>query len=391
MVSGMPGNLTSDVMGALGLRRWAIAVLAGRTAPEPGPLSQKSWDLFLEAERCAVPLMRRIADHNLDETLSHEFKVRLEQRARAELLRIGSARRQLAVAAEVADELGCRVVALKGGVGAINLDQAVDLVDVDVLVEPQHARDFVMALDRRGFRAGGSSVAHLAARWSDEPLPIEVHTTWAPFGRPLPYDFWHRIQQSEEFDGIHLLSPPDHLWHILTHVVVSHPNRQGHLRELLLIGSAIDRNGQDMTVVHNRMSEVGDRETMKAVIQAANELRDGCLHSDALIEVPALGYSVWGIIGSSPVTSAVAGQAYMWSLGFLMGPGLRRLLWSQIWYTTQDPSHVPWLGQMELRFPIVGRVVRVSMRLMRFALAVSLAIPVAGITALTTRRALNKT
>jgi hypothetical protein len=345
--------------------------------------------LFLEAERSAVRLMRKIAERNLSDTLSPEFRVRLQERAVVESQRIESARRQLAVAADVAAELGCKVVALKAGVAAIDPGHAVDLVDVDVLVEPRHARGFVAALDSRGYRPGGSSAAHLAARWSDEPLPVEVHTTLDPSGRPLPDDFWNRVQPSEKFDGLHLLNPRDHLWHILTHVVVSHPNRQGHLRELLLIGNAIESRGQNLSEVYSRIAKAPDRMTMEAVVQAAQELQNGSASPDILIRVPALGYAVRQVLKQSFIPSSVVGQAHMWSLAFLMGPDLRRLLWKQIWYTTQDPSHVPWLRKLERRFSTSGRFVRVVMRLIRFALAVTLAIPVAGLSAVATKRALR--
>lgn len=383
-------NPLSTVKGAVALRRWAVSILAGRWAAEPGPLSRRSWGLFLEAERCAVPLMRGISQHDLRERLSPEFRVQIEERANVELERIESARRQLAVAADVAAQLGCKVVALKGSVAAMDPEHAVDLVDVDVLVELRYAREYVAELDRRGYRAGGSSIAHLAARWSDEPLPIEVHTTLGPSGRLIADDLWSELRASEQFDGVHLLCPSDHLWYILMHVVSSHPNRHGHLRELLLIGSAIEMVGLDLSEIGSRISTVPERATMKGVIQAAQELRDGTAHPDVLIEVPTLGYAVRRVLSHAPVPAAVAGHAHMWSLGFLMGPGLRKLLLNQIWYVTHDPSHVPWLRKVERRFPTVGRIARLAVRLIRFALAVIIAIPVAGVAALTTRRALDK-
>jgi hypothetical protein len=360
-------------------------------APEPSPVPTRSWELFLEAERCAVPLVRRIAECEPNETLSTEFRIRITERAEEEARRIESARRQLATAARIGLNWGWPVVALKGTAAAVDEREVLDLADVDILVEPQHAREFAAALDNRGYRpAGWSTPFHLSARSNGDLIKVEVHDTLDTFGKPLPESYWKRLRPVPAIDGVYLLSAADHLLHVLTHVVVSHPGRQGHLRELLLVGAAIEACAGEMTEVYRRIKEHPEKEALEEVLRAAQELRSGTAKAEALIRIPALGYAVREILVSTGVPEVITGPAHLWSLGFLMGPGARSVLWRQVWWVTRDPSAILWLRRLERRLPRVGRSVRLVVRLTRFAIAASLALPVAGISALTTRRVLNK-
>src|SRR5688500_240115 len=108
---------------ALRLRGWAMHVLArGSAKTERGDgvstLAAEPWQLFLEAERCALPLRERLAALGQLNQLSPQVRAVLDAAATEELQRVLAARRQLAMLGAVARTEGWPAVVLKGGVHA---------------------------------------------------------------------------------------------------------------------------------------------------------------------------------------------------------------------------------------------------------------------------------
>ena len=140
------------VTDALRLRYWALGVLTGQEYRDPPEVSDVGSSLFFEAERCGVPLLRELTDKGHAGSLPVRIHERLSERAANESRRIQCVRDQLVEIGEIAHDRGFKVVVLKGAT-AVSSGGAVDLVDIDLLVDEAFARDFTAELDRRAPRA----------------------------------------------------------------------------------------------------------------------------------------------------------------------------------------------------------------------------------------------
>ncbi len=297
------------VVNVLELRRWALSVLGGRrSVPFPG-WNDISLRLFLESERCATHLARCLDRAEGRVSVPGEVRDRIAQRSNEENGRICSAREHLATMAEIASEHGWRVVVLKGAVAATADDQAVDLVDVDLLVEPQRARRLAAELERHGYKAvGDSSPRHLAARLKDDGIPVEIHTTLSRDGTPLPPATWERMELLETLPGVYRLTWRDHLWHLLEHLVVDHPERRGLIRELMLIGQAIAECGEDdLSAVNRRIDGCSHSKALREVFEAVDHLRKRRYDNVPLESVAAAFYSAGSWAG---LRAALSGTRY---------------------------------------------------------------------------------
>ena len=380
---------SDQVAGTLRLRRWALEVLtwsAGRTVPS---WNDTSLELFLESERCAIQLKSRLVETGLRASAPHEVRNRIAQRSSEETARVRSAREHLAVVGEIASEHGWHVAALKGSVVAVAEDHAIDLVDVDLLADPEEARQLAAELDRKGYRpVGHSSPRHLTARIKNDSIPIEIHTTLSRAGAPLPGELWDRLEPLETVPGICRLGWRDHLWHLLEHMVIDHPERRGFIRELMLIGQAIAECGEnDLTAVNRRIDGCSHRRALREVFEAADHLRKGRCDNVPLESVAAAFYSVRVVLQPVLLPLFLEGYVYKWAFGWLMGRAARRSLWDEIWFTSLDRSTNPPVAWLERWARPVARPFRLSLRLARALIAAAIAFPVAVMARRITRHA----
>lgn len=233
---------------ALSLRAWAFPVLSHNTAADgwrdAPPVGQAAWALFLAGEGCASPLRARlgpIADGALPAATVAVVEARLLQEQR----------RFLSAAAQVrqlARWLGDRtwvVVVLKGGVAAAASPEPVDVLDLDLLVHPDHAGELAALLEERGGYASLGDEApgsesrhkHLPQRLAPGSVQVEVHR-FIPGLAPTA-DLLERAVRLGADARLCRLAPADHLWHLLTHGAVHHLDRRGKLREWVVLQGAV--------------------------------------------------------------------------------------------------------------------------------------------------------
>lgn len=244
---------------SLRLRRFARAVLGERNAgPGPGACvpaaSPEAWDLFLLAERCALPLQTRLRESGLLDAMPAASRAVLDRARGEEVQRVLAARAQIPALEGIAADLGTSAVLLKGGI-AVGTGDPLDLNDLDLLLPPDHAPAFAAVLDRHGFNAVGTgSSHHLPGRRAPGRLTVEVHRGMKAVDPELVRECWTRVRPIGSAPGLLRLAPPDHLWSLLVHVAVQHPYRVGLLRDWMLIRSAaVECSSAEMEVVRRRI------------------------------------------------------------------------------------------------------------------------------------------
>jgi hypothetical protein len=282
---------------ALSLRPWALGVLAGSGAGAGAPPPEapaEAWKAFLSVERCALPLRARLLARRA--ALDPAAAAVLTAGADQELLRALSARAQLVTLGRISAARGTAAIVLKGGVAALGTDM-VHVQDVDVLVRPGEARGVAAELERAGgHRPHGADAApgtpgtfHLSSRAADYAVPVEVHYA-------LPYaggdDPWAGAVPAG-IPGILRLAPAAHLWHVLVHGVVHHPERRGVLRELLLLSAAAAAcEPGGLATVRARCAAHPDAPLLLHAVDAAQSLARGGPVKDPFRAAAALAYLV---------------------------------------------------------------------------------------------------
>jgi len=232
-----------DVISALRLRRWALPLLS--LPPEPAaadqwraapPAGAEAWRLFLTAERCTLPLDRRLP--LTGDPLPPAALAVLRQGARAESIRVLGVQSQLGRLGAMAAEHGWLLVVLKSGASLAQGWEPLDLVDLDVLV-PAEATSAVQAtLLGAGYRKVSSDTdQHLGGFLWEATANVEVHFALrALAGYPGAVE---RSLPAPADGRLRVLEPVDHAWHVLHHGVRAHPERRGSLRDLMLLACSI--------------------------------------------------------------------------------------------------------------------------------------------------------
>jgi hypothetical protein len=228
---------------ALRLRAWALSTLAqGWRGAAPPACGALAWDLFLGAEACALPLATCLGEAGFHE-LPPDASSALHTRTSLEQRQFLSARGQARLLARHARETGNRVVVLKGGVAAAAGQPQVGMLDLDVFA-PDGAEALAKKMDGLlGYAPAGAGEGghHLPVRLSEGALGVEVHRSLKEFpagGRDLEF-------RPLGADGLLALAPEHHAWHLLVHGTVSHRDRRGRLRELVLLADARGRCSDD--------------------------------------------------------------------------------------------------------------------------------------------------
>jgi hypothetical protein len=358
-----PPDAYETARAALPLRDWALGVLAGGAAPPP-EAPPAAWRVFLRLERCALPLRARVLARRIP--LGPDAAAVLERLADRELLRALSARAQLITLGRIATARGTAAVALKGGVAVLGGDP-LDVQDVDVLVRTEDAEAFASALDGAGGAhahgpdpaPGTAGTFHLAARAADNALPVEVHYA-LPYGGPE--DPWAGAVPAGP-GGILRLAPALHLWHVLVHGAVHHPERRGTLRELLMLAAAVHACGPaDLAGIRSRAAAHPDAPPLLQALAAGEALAAGSVSADPFRASAALGYLV--VAGASPAVHRgrfgidLARAAY----ALVAGEGAYRRLWLSSpagVRSLEEFGGVTWLDRTS---PAAARVLRIVQR-----------------------------
>jgi hypothetical protein len=223
---------------ALRLRGWCAARLLRGSRDGAPPACGEAWRLFLAQERCAALLADSLRRDPPSEPIGPDASRALAGQARAELVRILSARAQLRTVAAIAGEEGWRVVVLKG---SADIASGIDVLamDVDVWVEPGVEPLLARRLDEAGFRPQRSDGHfHLAPRTMPGALQVEIHRAVTGFPRPdeLPVE---RATPLPALPPLLRLAPEDHAWTILCQAVDKHPDRRTRIRDLFLLREAL--------------------------------------------------------------------------------------------------------------------------------------------------------
>ena len=365
---------------ALCLRGWALDVLAAQPAALTPDWQRRvalhnrgAWKLFLEAERCALPLQRRL---RTDGAIADGPAPLLEGSATAELQRVLAARAQLREIGQLASAHGTQAIVLKGSLSALTGPEPLDLADVDVLLPPEGAESLARDLDRRGYRAVAlPGPAHLAPLARPHGVPVELHFTIKDLGDLAALRQGARAL--EDWPGLSRLSATDHLWHVLVHTVVSHPYRRGCLRDVLLTAETLrDSSPSDLTDVQCRIAQHEHAAPLSAMLELAESLVRGEATVDQFTSHAAAHYLLrhrfawlarWRAL--MPMTRTV--------FVLLGGTPDRRGEWADAWNVA--PAS-PWslLAAIQRVWPRLGRGFRGLLRAVRVPVGRLLAVPVAA-------------
>ncbi len=220
-----------------------MSLLQSEVPSAPPPVSGFAWSVFLVSERCGAALKQRLGEN------AGRYPWLLRAGAR-EVQRILLARGQLTWLGRVAASLGLHLLVLKGGVAVAEGCDTVDLEDLDLLAGANDAQVLEAALERAGHRAYGYRSAHsLRSRAAPGGLPIEIHLGLLHSGEMPSPAVWRAARRLSGVEGLWALGPSDHVWHVLLHCTVLHPERRGRLRDLLLISRAIGKCSPEEEVV----------------------------------------------------------------------------------------------------------------------------------------------
>jgi hypothetical protein len=375
--------MNASPRGALRLRELALRTLAGLPADaawQPAAAcSAAIWRAFLRAERCAIRLERALETTGYLQQLSPEVRDVIRQRALDEQTRILSARSQLHELGQIAVERDWRPAVLKGGLSALVGPGPVDLNDVDILVPKAAAGALATVLDDRGHGAIFSTAQHLGARILPNALPVEIHISLEADGALPAERVWQGLTPVPGCPGLHALAPADHLWHVLRHAVVDHPNRRGRLRDLLVVSDAVAACGpEELAQLESRVDQHEYTTPLRDVLAMAAAMSTSTPLTDRFRQLALAHYLVRQVTGRLPVSTARARDLAEWTFALLLGRRERRALWiHQVWQRTLEPSPYRFIAWLEQRFPRLGRAWRVSIRSAYRALLVAGAVPIA--------------
>lgn len=265
--------------GALRLRAWALGVLAGGPPSLPPRAGAGVWDTFLGVERCAHPLRRVLAAGGLLDQLRGPAREVLERRGVSEAVKVLALRNEAAHVARLLNERGWQAIVLKGGATVLAEAGEVDVTDLDVLVRPEQSRAVAAELDASGYRhqdfdfgPGAPNRHEMASRVRENAIPVEVHFALAP---PLESDPWAGAEPLP-VHGLLRLSPSNHLWHVVSHGTLHHPERRGSLRDLLVAAAAVAWCGDgDLRVVEHRCAAHRRGELPARMLRMARSMAAG--------------------------------------------------------------------------------------------------------------------
>ena len=284
--------------GALRLRAWALPLLAGAPPTLPPAAGAQAWEVFLAIERCALPLRDALAAADLLEQADAPAQSALDARAVNEAMHVLALRREAAEVAVLLRRHGWEGVVLKGGATVLGGGRELDVIDLDLLLPPDQARALAAVLDQAGYERheadlppGAPNRHQLAGRMRPGGMMVEVHVDLAPVGHnpdagegslPLPVA------------GLRRLRPAAHLWHVLTHGTLHHPERRGALRDLLVAASAAEWCAPpELAEVERRVAAHARAGVLGKMLEMARALAAGAGVEDRFAREAATAYLLY--------------------------------------------------------------------------------------------------
>ena len=319
---------------ALGLRAWALPLLAGAPATLPPAAGPEGWKTFLSIERCALPLRDALAAAELLEEAPDAARRALEKRAVNEAMHVLALRREAGEVAGLLRTHGWEAAVLKGGATVLAGGREVDVRDLDLLVSPEEAPALAAVLDGAGYEAnevdlnpGAPNRHELAGRMRPGGMIVEVHFDLAPVSEnpdprggdtlPLPVQ------------GLRRLPAVANLWHVLTHGTLHHPERRGALRDLLVAASAVAWCSEpELAEVERRAAGHRSADVLQRMLSMARELARGGRVRDRFARESATAYLLHAYTArrrpAMPLLLALGRTAH----ALTSGPAEYRQLWA---------------------------------------------------------------
>lgn len=378
-----------DVAEAVALRDWAFVALSsppGSDAmPTPPAVAPATWELFLEAEACAIALSRRLKA--CPPGLSPEALRVLEAAARSEARRVLAARAQLRALGDLAARHGIEVVALKGAV-CVGAGRDLALEDIDLLARPEDADRFAAVLDEAGYRpTGGGSPHHLVTRSLPGGLGVEIHVSLRPGAAIVHLSLWATAVPLSGAPGLRRLAPLEHAWHVLMHAALDHPDRRGRIRDLLLIAEAVEDCSQsEIHELQKRVELHRDRSELTSVMHMACAIRGPAPSDDEFRRFSALRYNLLALLDRLPVPEPLLEKTWLWAIAFLGSRGDRKRLLAETMERNLAPSKYGMISIVERRLPRSGRAWMLVWRWLRVLVVLPVAVILAGLARLHVRR-----
>lgn len=357
-----------SVADALALRAWALRVLAGAVVDDSPASRQpaRAWTLLLRAERCALPLRARLGA--AAGGLPPEAARVLEEYATEETKRFLSVAAQLRTAGAELARRGWTGVVLKGGAAAAEGGEPVDVVDLDLLLEPARAAEFAAFLDAGlGARVGGGDPGEtltggwqLAARRVPGEVEVEVHYAVPHLGEDVAP--WEGVRPTR-VPGIHRLADATHLWHLLVHSVVHHLERRGQLRELVLLCAAMAACApESLEQVRRRVDGHAARRPLRAAWEMAEALGSGGVPDDAFRELAAMRMAMVAGAGDGLPERLRVHAFFPSAFALAAGGGEYRRLWRGTRASVLPAAGYRGDAWLDRRLPPVAWAARVAVR-----------------------------
>lgn len=285
-----------------------------------------------------------------------------------EIQRILSAEALLRGAGLVLAGLGAAGVALKGAVPLLAGGERLDLADVDLMVPPELVAPLASGLEQGGYRLGKDAAVPVAApggweravRAAQGSVQAELHVG-VPFTGPDADPA--AGARPTRLPGILVPAAAEHLWHVLVHGTLHHPDRRGVLRELLLLREAATAcTPLERAEVRRRASAHPDAGLLSRGLDGAEALGAG--GPDRFAAEAALRYVMAERHASLPRRL----RPWLWRAAFalLAGGGEYRRLWfgGPASAGGQGALRLAWRGaQLAAVTPFARSAVRAARRL----------------------------
>ncbi len=353
-------------------RGWALSLLrrSGSEGLRYGEddSSAAAFDLFLRAERCALPVQRCVGLRHA--TLSPSLDRVLTSRATVEIERVLAARAQLLEIERLAQPHGIRPIVLKGGLLALRPHDPLDLYDVDILVGSRSEADLLATLLDRNGQTPMSPPAdwHLEPRGRVGLVNVEIHVGIRCEGDLS--GLRARAQPIPGFPVFRRLAPADQCRHVLLHSAIHHPFRRGSLREALLLRAALDEcDVADHTTLSHFTLDHERRDVLGRMLDFGYSIGDRNRRDDPFALEAAANYlfqtARWVRALPSRERGVLSGALFA-QLGSAAD---RRAEWRTTLERERKPSRLTLMNTAERLWPAGSRLVRGTLRLSRLALA----------------------
>jgi hypothetical protein len=370
-----PWLVTADL---LRLRRWTTSVLsriqpADEVTRAASAVPASEWNLFLRLERCASALLSVAAS---TEKLPPAIQETLRQAAALETQSVLRARVDARDIAAIAKRVPYRITVLKGGVRAIeNVNPALPVSDIDLLVEKQDVTSLVTELERAGFgKASRALDHHQAIEPSADRLAVEVHWTTHDDGTPLDSSIWHRIRPLPSAPPLTQLGAGDTLLHLIEHATIVHRERSVSLRDTILIGSvAAQCTDDELASVRRSIGAHDQQSQMTSLLDFAIALdKPGAGVVDPFVESCATFYACAAIENRLPAAmSSRSALAFVTEVELGRIPRFRAIRNALRWRGTGVES----LADFSKRYPRMAPALIAPAHLAYYALVTAVTLP----------------